>query len=45
MIKRMSDYARRKELQKVRAGFVDIETGEVIDPMMFIKLENFQRMV
>lgn len=40
MIKRMSDYARRKELQKVRAGFVDIETGEVIDPMMFIKLET-----
>lgn len=40
MVKRMSDYARRKELQKVRKGFVDLETGEVVDPAMFLKLEE-----
>lgn len=38
MVKRLSDYARRKELEKVRQGFVDIETGEVINPAMFDQL-------
>src|SRR2546423_5155994 len=31
MVKRMSDYARRRELEYVRDGFVDMETGEVLD--------------
>lgn len=38
MVKRMSDYSRRKELEKVREGFVDIETGEVVNPSMFDQL-------
>ena len=38
MVKRMSDYARRKELEKVREGFVDIETGEIVNPAMFDQL-------
>jgi CRISPR-associated endonuclease Csn1 len=38
MVKRLSDYSRRKELEKVREGFVDIETGEVINPAMFDQL-------
>ena len=38
MVKRLSDYSRRKELAEVRKGFVDMETGEVIDPAMFDKL-------
>lgn len=40
MIKRLADYSRRKELEKVRAGFVDAETGEIVDPAMFQKLER-----
>jgi CRISPR-associated endonuclease Csn1 len=40
MVKRLSDYARRRELEKVRAGFVDIETGEIIDPIVFAQLER-----
>ncbi len=31
MVKRLSDYARRKELDAVKEGFVDPETGEVLD--------------
>lgn len=38
MVKRLSDYARNKELGKVRQGFVDLETGEVVDPAMFQQL-------
>jgi CRISPR-associated endonuclease Csn1 len=40
MVKRLSDYSRRKELEKVRGGFVDIETGEVVNTAMFEKLEQ-----
>ena len=40
MVKRMSDYSRRKELVKVREGFVDIETGEVVNPAMFDQLNT-----
>lgn len=40
MVKRLSDYSRRKELEKVREGFVDIETGEIVNPAMFDKLEQ-----
>jgi CRISPR-associated endonuclease Csn1 len=40
MVKRLSDYSRRKELEQVREGFVDLETGEIINPSMFAKLES-----
>jgi CRISPR-associated endonuclease Csn1 len=40
MVKRLSDYSRRKELDQVRKGFVDPETGETIDPVIFQKLEE-----
>lgn len=39
MVKRMSDYSRRKELEQVREGFVDIETGEIVNPAAFAQLE------
>ena len=35
MVKRMSDYARCKELNQVREGFVDVETGEIVNSAMF----------
>lgn len=38
MVKRLGDYARTKELEKVRAGFPDPETGEILDPAMFQQL-------
>jgi CRISPR-associated endonuclease Csn1 len=31
MVKRLSDYARRDELEQVRGPFIDPETGEVLD--------------
>lgn len=31
MVKRLADYARTKELSQVSTGFVDTETGEIID--------------
>lgn len=34
MVKRMSDHARRKELDQVRDGFVDVVTGEIVNPAM-----------
>jgi CRISPR-associated endonuclease Csn1 len=40
MVKRLSDYARRRELEKVREGFVDAETGEIINPVMFQQLHE-----
>ncbi len=40
MVQRLSDYARRKELEKVRAGFADAETGEIVDPAMFQQLHE-----
>jgi len=40
MVKRLSDYSRRKELDQVREGFVDVETGEIVNPAMFDKLEQ-----
>ncbi len=39
MVKRLSDYSRRKELEQVREGFVDLETGEIVNPAAFAKLE------
>ena len=40
MVKRLADYARSRELEKVREGFVDIETGEIINPAMFQQLRE-----
>ncbi len=40
MVKRLSDYARRKELQQVREGFVDVDTGEIVNPAMFQQLHE-----
>lgn len=40
MVKRLADYARRRELEKVREGFVDAETGEIVDPAMFQQLQE-----
>lgn len=42
MVKRLADYARRKELENLRSGFPDPETGEILDPTMFQRLaEHF----
>lgn len=40
MVKRLSDYSRRKELDAVRDGFVNQETGEIVNPAMFEQLER-----
>lgn len=40
MVKRLADYSRRKELEKVREGFVDVETGEIANPAMFRQLHG-----
>ena len=39
MVKRLSDYARRKELEGVRDGFVDLETGEIVDVAKYHQLK------
>lgn len=40
MVKRLGDYSRTKELTKVRDGFPDPETGEIVDPSMFQQLHT-----
>ena len=40
MVKRLADYARRKELDQVRQGFVDVETGEIVNSAMFQQLRQ-----
>ncbi len=40
MVKRLSDYARRRELDQVREGFVDVETGEIVNPVMYQQLRE-----
>lgn len=40
MVKRLSDYSRRKELEQVREGFVDIDTGEIVNPAMFQQVQE-----
>lgn len=40
MVKRLADYSRRKELNMVREGFVDPQTGEVLDIEAMRKLET-----
>lgn len=39
MVKRLSDYARSKELGAVREGFVDLETGEIVNSAMYYQLK------
>lgn len=39
MVKRLSDYARRKELAQAKADLLDMETGEIINPAMLAQLE------
>ena len=38
MVKKLSDYSRNKELAQVKEGFVDMETGEIVNPVMFTQL-------
>lgn len=40
MVKRLSDYSRRKELDKVSEGFVDVTTGEISNPAMYQQLKE-----
>jgi CRISPR-associated endonuclease Csn1 len=40
MVQRLSNYARSRELEQVRDGFVDVETGEVVNPVMFQRLSK-----
>ncbi len=40
MVKRLSDYSRRKELDRVSEGFVDVTTGEVASATMFAQLKE-----
>ena len=40
MVKRLSDYARLKELEKVSQGFVDVTTGEVASVATFNQLNE-----
>lgn len=40
MVKRMSDYSRRKELRQIRDGFVDVTTGEIVNPVMHQQLRE-----
>ncbi len=40
MVKRLSDYSRRKELDQVSVGFVDVESGEIVNPAMFQRLHE-----
>jgi len=40
MVKRLSDYSRRKELKQVREGFVDVDTGEIVNPAMFQQVQD-----
>lgn len=40
MVKRLADYSRRRELEKVRDGFVDLESGEIINPAMHQQLRE-----
>lgn len=40
MVKRLGDYARTKELARVKEGFPDPETGEIFDPAKYQQLHN-----
>jgi len=42
MVQRLSNYSRTRELEQVRDGFVDIETGVIVNPAMHQQLcEHF----
>ncbi|QWT45331.1 type II CRISPR RNA-guided endonuclease Cas9 [Azospira inquinata] len=40
MVQRLSNYSRTRELEQVRNGFVDIETGEIANPAMHKQLRE-----
>src|SRR5574343_904291 len=40
MVQRLSNYSRTRELEQVRDGFVDIATGEIINPAMHRQLHE-----
>ncbi len=40
MVKRLADYSRRKELEKAREGFIDMETGEIANPAVLLRLQQ-----
>jgi CRISPR-associated endonuclease Csn1 len=40
MVQRLSNYSRSRELEQVRDGFVNIETGEIINPAMHQQLRE-----
>lgn len=40
MVQRLSNYSRRKELDKVSEGFVDVTTGEIANPAMYQQLKE-----
>lgn len=40
MVQRLSNYSRTRELEQVRDGFVNIETGEIVNPAMHQRLRE-----
>ena len=40
MVQRLSNYSRTRELEQVRDGFVDIATGEIVNPAMHQQLRE-----
>lgn len=40
MVKRLSDYSRKNELEQVKRDFIDPETGEVLDIRALREMEN-----
>lgn len=40
MVQRLSNYSRTRELEQVRDGFVNIETGEIVNPAMHQQLRE-----
>lgn len=40
MVKRLADYARRDELKSLQEGFADPETGEILNPAAFNRVQN-----
>ena len=40
MVQRLSNYSRARELEQLRDGFVDIETGEIVNPAMHQQLRE-----
>ncbi|WP_415034989.1 type II CRISPR RNA-guided endonuclease Cas9 [Azonexus sp.] len=40
MVQRLSNYSSTRELEQVRDGFVNIETGEIVNPAMYQQLRE-----